>query len=769
MRIPFSWLKEFVCIEGLKARDIAEVLSLKSVEATVEVFSKNIKGVVYGRIHKVEKHLELSILKISIGKEKVITVVTSDTSLNVGEGVLVALPGASIEGKPVFEKKIGGIVSQGLIMTASDLGLEDAEEGVLKLEGDFEPGTEAEKLLGFGEEILELDITPNRGDLLSVRGLARELSALLNLEKKEKKYPNFKATGEIEISLEDKDCKRYRGAVIKGIKPRRSPLWLRVRLWQSGFKTINSIVDVTNYILIEEGQPLHAFDLDTLCGGITVRKARKGEVIRTLEGEEKELNEEILIIADEEKPIAIAGIVGGLHTAVNKNTRNILLEAAYFEPLRIRKGSRILSIKTESSYRFERNTDIERLKEAQNKAIQLLLETSGGKLESLKDVYPEPFKPKTVFLSAGKFSRYTGEDYNEEEIENILSRLEIPYELKKCGVEVFIPSHRSFDMSRDVDLIEEIVRVKGYDSFPSIALNLPVKTTFWRDELLEIKKFLRDQGFQEIITISYEDAELYTKFNLDFPSVEILNPLQPSQRFMRASLIPSLIKTALYNNNHYNYDIAIFEVGHVFNKEKEEVRAGILLQGFKPGFPLQEWNLYDLSRVIQGIADLYRKRFHLESINIEFLHPHAQAAVFLGKESIGFIGKLHPTLKEDLNLRKDVLLAEIKLDPLFVEEKLFYKTFSRFPPVIRDLALLMDKNVSVSKLLNEIQFQLGDKVEKVMVFDLYTGSKVGEGKKSVGVRIILRSKKGSLSAEEVNTLMETLIHRLKNLLGVEIR
>ena len=772
MRIPLSWLEELLELDGISAEEIAERLSLQSVETTVDTFGMDLEGVVFGKVLETRDHPErkdLLVATVRVGENAKVQVVTADRSVKEGDGVLVALPNSRVGERCIAKREFQGVVSEGMLLSAQDLGLEEKSEGVLKVEENLSPGADAGAILGFGEKILELDITPNRGDVLSVRGLARDLSAILGLPKKNVEAEALADRGELTIEIEDGDCRRYRGVILEGVKVKDSPLRIRKRLWQCGMKTINNVVDVTNYILLQEGQPLHAFDLDRLEGGIRVRSAKAGERIVTLDGEERALDEEILVIADEKRPVAIAGVMGGLESAVTSRTTRILLEAAYFNPKRVRKSSKKLGLQTESSYRFERNVDIEGVNRAQDLAVNMIREVAGGEVVAVRDVYPKRYEPRRIFLPMGKFIRYAGESYRNEEVSSILTALEIPHQIKRCGIEVLVPSHRSFDLHRDVDIVEEIMRVKGYESFPSEPLKLPSVGNYWRDEILDIKKFLRSKGLREVINISYEDAELYDLLGLEKPTVEIINPLLPTQKFMRSSLIPSLLRTALFNENHYNYDLALFELGRVFLREGEEERLGILLKGDLRKFPKKAWEPYDLIEIIEGLARIRGREIQLESSAIGFLHPHAQARVLLDGKEIGFVGRLRPDLTARLELRGDPLLCEIRLGPFLGDRIPRYRVLSKFPPVVRDLALLVDKKMSVSKLLNEIKSQLGEKVEEVMVFDLYTGEKVGEGKKSVGVRLVLRSMEGSLSSEEVGSLIQDLIGRLRERLGVEIR
>jgi len=772
MRVPFSWLSEFLEIEGFSAEEIAERLSLQSVEAEVSTFGIDLDGVAFGKVLEVKEHpkdKKLLVVKVLVGENTYLNVVTADRTVKKGVGVIVALPNSKVGGRCITKREFEGIISEGMLLSAQELGLEEASEGVLQIDEDFKPGTDARIVLGFGEKVIELDITPNRGDVLSVRGLARDLGAILNLERKEPELRRWKDLGEIEISVEDPDCHRYRGVVIRNLEIKTSPLWIRRRLWQCGIRSINNVVDITNYVLLQEGQPLHAFDLDKLSGGIVVRSAMEGEKIKTLDGAERKLNKEILVIADEEKPVAVAGVIGGEESAVNSETKNILLESAYFDPKRIRRSSKKLGVQTESSYRFERNVDIENVDRAQDLAVNLILQTAGGEVVAVKDVYKRKYVPKRIFLPLGKYMRYAGEPYDKEEASRILNVLEIPHEIKRCGIEVLVPSHRSFDIGRDVDVIEEIMRVKGYDSFPSEVLSLPSVGRLWKDRLLEVRKYLRDRGLNEVINISYEDKDLYNLLELEEPKVEILNPLVPTQRYMRSSLIPSLLRTAIFNENHYNYDLGIFEVGKVFSEEGEEDRLGILVKGNVRDYPYEEWNPYKLLEILQGLFSLFGKNVDMEPSEAPFLHPHVQSKLLLEGEEIGFIGELHPELISRLELKRETYLCELRLSGVLKDRLPHFRQVSKFPPVIRDLAFLVDKSLPVSKLLNEIKSQLAGKVEEVMVFDLYAGEKVGEGKKSVGVRVVFRSGRGSLSGDEVNSLVEELVRRLRERLGAEIR
>ncbi|MFN7065066.1 MAG: phenylalanine--tRNA ligase subunit beta, partial [Aquificaceae bacterium] len=652
------------------------------------------------------------------------------------------------------------------LLSAKDLGFEDQREGVLVLEEDIKPGTSAYDLLGFGEYILEIDPTPNRGDLLSAKGLAREISALLGVSKRERPYPKYEEFGDIDIRIESKDCKRYRGAIIEGLKVKASSLWLRRRLWQCGIKTVNNIVDITNYVMILEGQPLHAFDKERISFPILVRNAQKGEVIRTLMGTEKTLNPINLLIADSQKPLALAGVVGGLESSVEEGTSSILLESAYFDPYVVRRSAKSLALQTESSYRFERNVDIEGVKRAQDLAISLILQLAGGELKAIRDLYPDPYKPKEIFLSIEKYRRYSGRDFEREFISKTLTALEIPHKIQRCGLDVYVPPHRSFDIFRDVDVVEEILRVFDYDKLEDELLrvySIPSRIRSLEDK---IRDYMVHRGLSEVITFSFEDTEYYRLLSLPEPNLEIVNPLNRSQRFMRTSLLPSLLRVCVENNRNYNYHMAIFEIGRVFTGEGEEPRLGFLMSGKRRLFPEEEYSPYYGISLLQDLLSLYSEGYISQKTDLPFLHPYLQRGFFVKGERVAFIGVLGPVIQEDLGIRHRVLLGEVDIKKLR-EVKRSYRPLSSFPPVIRDITLLVDKDLDVDKLILYISSM--ELVEDMKVFSLYTDERFGEGKKSVSFRVVFRSREGTLSDQEVNSLVERLLANLEERYGAKLK
>jgi phenylalanyl-tRNA synthetase beta chain len=475
-------------------------------------------------------------------------------------------------------------------------------------------------------------------------------------------------------------------------------------------------------------------------------------------GVEKELSEENLVIADGEKVLALGGVVGGLESGVSEHTKSILLEGAYFEPFRIRRSARSLGVQTESSYRFERNVDIQSLKKHQDRAVGLILQLAGGEVRAVKDIYPQPYEPKRIFLSFGKFKRYAGEELDPEGGLKVLQKLGFDVRVQNCGFEVLVPAFRSFDVQGDADIVEELLRVKGYDSLRAERLLVPSKPKVKEKLDREIKNFLKARGFFEVLNFSFEGKRLYETLGLKSPTLEVINPLVKEERFLRTSLVPSLINSYLRNRRNFLQQIALFEVGKVFFEEGEGRRLGILSNMHT----LQEFRGL-VSDLLHSVGVLHTS----QGSKLPFLHPNLQVSLWVEGEEIGFLGLLNPLLERELDLKEKVLIAELDLDRL-KPKRAQYVPFSTYPPVVRDITLVMDKGLSVDKLIMHIRKL--EEVEDLKVVSVWTDERVlGEGKKSVSFRLFLRSLKGSLSDEEANQLVFGLVEDLKREFNVSLR
>ena len=803
MRVPYSWIKEFIDID-VPAEKVAEKLNETGIETVVEKFGRKIEGITVVRILSVKKHPErdkLLVCEVTDGKRKY-QIITAAQNVFEGAKVILAKEGANVGDILIKPIKFGSVVSEGMFLSLEELGIAEKAEGVFILPENIKEGEDPNELLGLGEDdIFEIEITPNRGDALSVRGLAREIGAVFGIKRKEK-FPVVSIAQEDipEVKLLSDKVYRYRAVVIKGVKVDSSPFEIQLKLIKSGQNPINNIVDITNYILIQEGQPLHAFDLKKIKGNIYVRNAKDGEKILTLDGEERELTPEDLVIADSEKAIAVAGVIGGENTKVDESTTEILLEAAVFDNISVRKTSKRLSVSTESSYRFERGVDIENLPNAQDKAVELIIKTAGGEAFGEIDVYPKPYRPEEIILREKTTKRILGFDIPKEKAKELLERLEIPTEITEDGTLSKIPAFRAFDLQREIDLVEEVGRLEGLnrveETFPRISVRSFRKSEEFRFET-RTRDFFKDNGFDEVVSYTFVDEDIYNILEIPVPPIRIKNYLLKTQSIMRDSLAVSLIKTLKHNLRFRNTDLKIFEISSVFFEKHEEIRAGLLATGnLIRGFNFTKENLrfstsqrWDFLK-FKGVVESYLKSLGFFDIELKpsdrpYLNPYESAELFIEGENVGYIGKIHPKKAGRLEIPKDVYIGELKLRYVprelsdKAEEKAGYlfnlyrkkqvpvfKELPKFPAVKRDFAFEVDESLQVDKLLKAIK-EASEYVEKVELFDVYY---LDRDRKSVAVSVDFRAEDRSLSDEEVNKLTEELLKKLESKIeGIKLR
>jgi len=804
VKVPYSWIKEFVDIDK-SAEEVVEKLNETGLEATVETFGEYIPNIITVKVLSVKKHPEKDRLYICEATDgnKTYQIITGADNVKKDSIVLLAQIGADIKGITIKERKFGSYTSEGMFLSLEELGLADNADGVWLLPPDTPVGVDGSKLLGLGEEkLIEIDITPNRGDALNVKGLAREIGAIFNIKRKEKKT-DIKILNRLipNISLETDKCYRYRGIVINNVEIKPSSLEVQLKLIKSGQKPINNVVDITNYILLQEGQPLHAFDLDKIEGKITVRNAKDGEKFLALDGNEYSLKSDDIVIADENGVIALGGIIGGETTKVDENTKNILLEAANFDYISIRKTSKRLAITTESSYRFERGIDVESLPEAENKAVEMILDLAGNNSEVMgeKDIYLYPYQPKEIKVRERTVKRIIGIDIPKEEIADILNRLEIPTETIEDGTVSKIPAFRSLDLTREIDLVEEVGRLKGFneieESFPSIPINTDKNISYYKFEN-RTRDFFIDNGINEVITYSFVGERIYKSLNLPLPDIEITNYLTTDFRFMRDNLAVSLIQVQKENLRHQIKDIAVFEIGEVFFNDFEEIRIGILLRGdFIKGFNFKKNKIFFTTKEkwsfleVKGLIESYLKLlgitdFELKHSEKTYLNQYESAEIFVRGFNVGYFGKIHPEVAEKVEIHKDTYIGELKLK--YVSRKLkenalkdgylytyfklkdtpTFKDLPKYPSVKRDLAFEVDDTVSVEDIFKELE-NSSKLIEKISLFDIYY---LDENRKSVAVSVDFRDREKSLSDEEINREVESIVKKLKEKIkGLKLR
>ncbi|MYH39914.1 MAG: phenylalanine--tRNA ligase subunit beta [Candidatus Dadabacteria bacterium] len=697
------------------------------------------------------------------------------------------------EGVKIKRSKIRGEDSEGMLCSADEMGLSGGEDGIMILSSKAELGTSMSDQIGYDGVIFEVGITPNRPDCMSIFGIAREVSAILgeNLQK-----PSFsikegeKSISErVTVEVEDTEaCPRYCCRLIEGVRIEPSPSWLRERLEHCGIRSVNNVVDVTNFVLLEQGQPLHAFDCDKLDrGSISVRKAREGETMETLDGIGRELLVEDLVICSGDRPVALAGIMGGADSEIDDATSSVLLEAAYFSPVGIRKTSRRNGLKSESSSRFEKGVDINNVLFALDRAAELISRLSGGTVaQGLIDVYPDPVSPREISLSVDRVCDLVGISTDSHEIAGLLEGLEFEVlSLSDDALLLRVPTFR-VDIEREVDIVEEVARLLGYDNIPSVLPEVPMVAKK-PNVITVMEKRLRDifvsYGFLEAINYSFESPELLRTFGFE-ESIHIMNPISRELSEMRMSLLPSLVKNVRLNLSRQNQDVRLFESGKVFypkdmDQLPNEVKKFAAIATGKRAPEIwdgEKFDFFDIKSVLERSLEVLSvdSRIDFESISPDhgFLWPGKSSAVLVDGNVLGVVGELHPHLLEKLEISESVYVLELDLSLLSVVYTSFERKFStlpKFPSIGREIALVVDDAVPVSDIISVIKKADSGIIENAWVFDVYKGNSLEKGKKSVALSLILRNRERTLTDEDANRVQQDVLKSLEKTIGAELR
>jgi len=836
MRVPLSWLSEYVEIP-LPAEELADRLTLAGLEvAKIEYIGQQPEpsttppglrhrwgdkdnlaltweGIYVGELLEVKPHPNADKLVIAVvdyGRGPVESV-TGAPNVRIGDRghkVVVAEAGATLIDPYAEERKLikveparlRGVQSEVVLCSERELGISDDHEGILILDEDLPVGTPLAELLR--DVVLELDLTPNLARCFSIIGVAREVAALTG---KRFKTPEVEwhpgkepIAGQVEVEIEDADlCARYCAVLIKGIKIKRSPFWMRRRLALAGMRPINNIVDITNYVMWEWGQPLHAFDYKKLHGRgggppvVIVRRARPGEKIITLDGVERELQEEMLLITDPAGPIAIAGVMGGLESEVTLETQDVLLESANFSPTNNRRTARALKLESEAAARFGRGVPAELTVPALKRAAELMRELAGGEIaEGIVDVYPVKQKKVELEFDPHEVERLLGLALPQEEIEEVLERLEFECKPQNKKIQVKVPPHR-LDVSCPADLVEEVARVVGYDRIPTTLLAdaLPPQR---RDRALElereVKEILVGCGLCEVITYSLTSLDLVARLDPARQKVDpqgylrVANPLSRERELLRKTILPELLRTAAENLKHRDR-IAIFEIGRVYlptergERPEEPRRLGIVLSGPRHELSWHErpepMDLFDL----KGIVEELLRRLGIEDYRFArstnpSLHPGRAAELLLGEESVGIIGELHPQVRANFDLPEEpVMVAELDLEHILrrASRARRYRPLPQFPAVLRDLAIVVAEEVPTERVAQVIREAGGGLLRELVLFDVYRGKPIPEGKRSLAYRLRLQAEERTLTDEEADGVRAQIERRLREELGAELR
>ena len=798
MLISLNWLKQYIDLDGIEINEMENSLTMIGQEVEkIEIAGSNLENVVTAKIIEKEMHPDsdhLTVCKVDNGKE-ILQIVCGASNHKAGDKVVLAQIGAKLSEDFVIKKgKIRGKESCGMLCSEVELGIGSDKDGIIILPEDAPIGVPFKDYLGINDTVFELEITPNRPDCLSHIGIARELSAYYG---KELKYPETEIKSEIsektsdnvKVSIEDSNLsRRYVTRILKNVTVKESPKWLKERIEAVGLRSINNIVDVSNFILMEMNHPNHVFDLDKIEGNeIKVKSAVKGDKLVTLDEQERELEDGDIVICDSKKILALGGVMGGLDSEVTDNTKNILLEVAQFNPQNVRKTSRRLTLSSDSSYRFERGIDVEDSIKVINRLANLIQEVAGGEiLNGYVDVYPVPHENKVAELNFERLNRFVGKVIPREKVIEILRNLEIDVKDNGETLTLTAPSYRG-DLELEQDYFEEVIRMYGFDNIENILPRVDINknSTLDTTKLTDrVKTICASVGLKEVINYSFIPKDALQKLKFTGVSedklIDISNPITEDFVTMRPTLLYSLIKNAKDNMNRNVSNIRFFEVSRTFEKAeelaKEDIKVGIILAGendktlWNPK-PVH-YDFYDLKGIVEEIfSKLKFQSFSIKrSVQTEF-HPGRSADVFVGKEYIGSFGEIHPDVLENFGLnKKTVLVAEFNIELIkkYINKPFVYQGIVKYPAVPRDLAFVMNENILVGDVLKTIE-KIDKKVEKVELFDIYQGIGVEPGKKSVAISILLRDDSKTLEEKEINDIIDKILAKMKKDYMAELR
>ncbi|HBT49999.1 MAG: Phenylalanine--tRNA ligase beta subunit [Caldanaerobacter subterraneus] len=794
MLVSLSWLKEFVDIDE-DAKTIAEGLTMSGSKVEgIKSYGEEISNVVVGQIVSLEKHPnadKLWVGIVDIGSEK-LQIVTGAENIKVGAYIPVALHGATLPGGVKIKRsKLRGVESEGMMCSAEELGLDESLLPEYQRNGIFilpplPLGMDINEALQLKDDVLEFEITPNRPDCLSVVGIARETAATF---RKSFRMPEIRVT-EVEepnparVTIEAPDlCYRYVARVVKNVKIGPSPIWMQVRLLKAGIRPINNVVDVTNYVMLELGQPLHAFDLDKVKNKhIIVRRARDGEKLVTLDGKERILDSSMLVIADEEKAIGLAGVMGGENTEITDSTVNILIESANFKGSNIRHTSKKLGLRSEASARFEKGLDPEITVLACERAAQLMEKYCGGEvLKGIVDEYPKPMERTVLTVRPDRINKFLGTNLATSEMIEILRSLEFEVVEKGEELEIKVPHFRK-DVTMEADIAEEIARLYGYNNIEDSLMKNAQTTlgSLTKEQQLEEKarEVLLACGLNEIVTMSFMGERDLDRINVPKDSVlrkavKIINPLGEEQSLMRTTLLPFMLNVAYTNYSRKVGEFRAFEISRVFLPKElplkelpEEVKTISL------GMYGKEVDFYTIKGVIEELLEV------MGIVDVEYVraeepsyHPGRSAKILFKEEVLGVFGEVHPDVLENYDLPVRVYAGELNLDKIIkfanVDKK--YTPLPKYPAVERDIAVVVDEDLFVAEVEKVIKEAGRGFVEKTALFDVYKGPNIPEGKKSVAFSIWYRSYEKTLTDEEVNEVHARIVKALEEKLGAKLR
>lgn len=789
MQFSEAWLRELVN-PALDTQALVEQITMAGLEVdSVNPAAADFSGVVVGQVVSVIAHPDadkLRICKVEVGENEPLQIVCGASNVREGLKIPAALIGAVLPGDfKIKQSKLRGELSFGMLCSEKELGLAADADGLMELAADAPVGTDIRDYLALNDQMIEVDLTPNRADCLSVEGVAREVALLNDMQfivpAVEAVAVEHQETLSVKVSAPEA-CPRYLGRLIKGVNPTaETPLWMQERLRRSGLRSLGPVVDVTNYVLLEMGQPLHAFDAAKLSGSIEVRLAHADEPLNLLNDQEIKANTETLVIADADKALALAGVMGGSESAVSDSTKDIFLECAFFNPSFVMGKARHYGLHTDSSHRFERGVDAELQTRAIERATRLIIDIAGGSAGAITAAVAEEYLPQrpAVTLRQQRIKRILGVALAEEEVEGILQCLGMAVVKDAEGWQVTPPGFR-FDIAIEADLIEELGRVYGYNNLPQSSLLVRSALSQAPEAVLEIdqiKDLLVGRDYQEAITYSFVDEELQKTLVPDDTYIKLQNPISSELAVMRTTLWCGLLQAAAYNTKRQHTRVRLFEAGQRFLgtdvAQQEKMLAGIALGTATPeqwGEKSSKVDFYDVKADVEAICALTGREVQFIAAKHSALHPGQSAEIkTMDGQSLGWIGMLHPTLEKQLGFDNNVFLFELSQAVLLEKSVPAFNSLSKFPSVRRDLALLIEEQVSfqqVKSCIDDCQEQL---IQQVMVFDIYRGQGVEQGYKSIALALIMQDATQTLTDSEIDAIVNRVLDALSNKLSAKLR
>ena len=783
MQFSEAWLKSLVN-PNLTSERLSHLLTMAGLEVeALEPAAPAFSHVVVAEILSAEKHPNadrLQLCQVSAGQGEPLTIVCGAPNARAGLKTACALVGAKLPEFEIKQAKVRGVESFGMLCSAKELGLAQDAAGIMELPSDAPVGTELRDWMELDDHLITLKLTPNRGDCLSLLGIAREVAALTDTPLVPVDCPPVAATipDSYPVAIEHAaGCPLYCGRVIRGIDPRAtSPAWMVRRLERSGLRAIHPVVDVTNYVLLELGQPMHSFDLARLQGTVRARLADAGEKLDLLNGQSIELAGDALVIADDSGPLALAGIMGGTSSAVSEVTTDIFLEAAHFSPDAIAGRARRYGLSTDSSHRFERGVDPELPNQAMERATRLILDICGGQCGPVVETGPGVAQSAPVVFRPARARRILGFDLDDQSMLAILARLGMSVRSAGERAEVQPPSHR-FDITREVDLIEEVARVHGYDAIPAVALrgeHVMLPAGEGARSVIELKKLLVARGYQENITYSFTSEDLDKDFRSEGDVLTLLNPIASQMGVMRGSLLGGLVQSLRHNLNHGQERLRVFEVGRAFltaDAESQPMRIAALSHGSsRPeqwGEKSRNVDFFDLRADLDAL--LHPARVEYRPVAHPSLHPGQCAQVWIDGAAVGWIGALHPRLMQKYAFAKAPVLFEIDMAPLMNRAAPRYQGLPRFPAVRRDIAVVVDANLPLGDILARVQSAAPVLVADIACFDVYQGQGIDNGKKSLAFKMLLQHTEKTLTDSEIDLAVAEVLDLLSEHFNATLR